>query len=477
MKTLLIRPPDPMGMVDILSHTEPTNIGYIASYAISKGFTIDIWDYEQHLFQAKSFLDRIKAYRPAVVGLSCMTPTIISGHNIATLIKDFFPEIIVVVGGAHSSAMPHETLLEFPNFDLVVNQEGEITFAEVLARAASNESLEDIAGTTRRDGESIITLPPRDFIKNLDDVPFPARELYHGQGQLAGHSSRGFSNSLRTTEIFTSRGCPYQCTFCAIVATFNRSLRFRSMENVSEEIRHVKERYDIQHFVIADDTFGLKKGRLESLCEVFDKLQVSSWSCDTRIDVVDKRSLRLMKDSGCTKIAFGVETGSQRIADLNKKNISLENVEPVIRWANEIGIRHIEANFIIGSHPDETIEDLEATRKLIRELPLSFISISIIVPYPGTPNYEYMNDRNYIQTKDWENYVMFGQTPGWRTTNFSPKNLLTYQKKLNRSFYLRPSYIARMGSRIRSIEELRYYSKSGIAFLKWLFGFDLFSQR
>jgi radical SAM superfamily enzyme YgiQ (UPF0313 family) len=156
---------------------------------------------------------------------------------------------------------------------------------------------------------------------------------------------------------------------------------------------------------------------------------------------------------------------------------SLDNVEPVIRCANEVGIRHIEENFIIGSHPEETIDDLEATRKLIPKLPLNFIAISVIAPYAGPPNYEYMNDRNYIETRDWGNYVMFGQTPGWRTTHFLPKDLLTYQKRVNRSFYLRPSYIARMASRLRIIEELRYNSKSGISFLKWLTGVSLVSRK
>ena len=476
MKHLLIRPPDPMGMVDILSHTEPTNIGYVASYAISKGFEIDIWDYEKEPFHAKGFLERLEAYSPVVVGLSCMTPTIINGHKIAQLIKTYFPEITVVVGGAHSSALPVQTLEEFQSFDLVINQEGEATFSEILDYSQSLDPLTNIPGTTWRNGGEALIEPSRGFIDNLDDIPFPARELYHGRAQLTGHSSRGFSNKLRTTEIFTSRGCPYQCTFCAIAATFDRTLRFRSMDNISEEISEVIKRYAIQHFVIADDTFGLKKGRLELLCDVFKTHNVNSWSCDTRIDAVDKRSLQLMRDAGCTKVAFGIETGSQRVTNLNEKKIDLNNVEQVIRWANESGIRHVEANFIVGSHPDEKLEDLEATRKLLQKLPLSFISVSITVPYPGTPNFTYMNNRQFINSKDWSKYVMFGQTPDWCTTHFSSDDLLAYQKRLSRSFYLRPSYISRMLKSIRSTEELRYYSKSGLAFLKWLTGINLVRQ-
>jgi radical SAM superfamily enzyme YgiQ (UPF0313 family) len=462
-----------MGMVDILSHVLPTNLGYIAAYAKQKGVSVDIWDYEQDPFSAVPFLKRLEQASPDIVGISCMTPTIINGHNIATLIKKHFPHITTVVGGAHSSALPEQTLREFPDFDIVVNQEGEVTFHELCLRSREGDGFEGVKGITRRDGEEIIREEPRDFIDDLDSVPFPARELYQNPTKFRGHSSRGFANSLNSTEIFTSRGCPYECSFCAIVATFERSLRLRSKENVEEEVREVMRRFRIDHVVIADDTFGLKKGRIEALCDTFGRLGLRSWNCDTRVDCVDREKLRVMKSSGCTKVAFGVESGSARVIALNKKKIDLERVRAAIRWANEVGIKNIEANFIVGSHPDETFEDLRMTERLIRELPLTFISVSVLVPYPGTPNFEYMKERGDIFSEDWSKYVMFGQLPVWRTNHFSPEDLLKHQKRLNRSFYLNPRYMARMLLNIRSFKELRYYAKAGKAFIKWVLGGDV----
>ena len=472
-KVILIRPPDPMGMVDILSHVLPTNLGYIAAYAMKEGFDVKILDYEQEPFIGVDFLKKIEETSPGIIGFSCMTPTIVNGHKIATIIKKHFPEITTVVGGAHSSALPEQTLREFPNFDIVVFQEGEATFLELCERMKDGKDFVGVAGTTIREGDSVIKQKERPFIKNLDDIPFPARELYQTSQKFRGHSSRGFTNTLNSTEIFTSRGCPYKCTFCAIVATFKRTVRFRSPDIVFEEIKEVNKRFAIDHIVIADDTFGLKKGRIEALSEKFARTKLKSWSCDTRVDSVTRDSLKIMKASGCTKVAFGVETGSDRVIKLNEKKIDLHRVRQAIIWAKEAGIKHVEANFIVGSHPEETLEDLKKTQKLIKELDITFVSISVIVPYPGTPNYEIFKKNGFIYTDDWSQYVMFGQAPKWRTKHFTPEELLKYQKKLNTSFYLNPRYMLKVLSRIRSLNELGYYIKSGRAFVKWALGLDI----
>jgi len=468
MKVLLIRPPDPMGMVNILSHVMPTNLGYLASYLLKHNFEVDIWDYETELFDVNGFLNRLKEYDPQIVGFSCMTPTIINGAVMAKLVKGNFPNILTVVGGPHSSALPDETLKEFPYFDLIVCREGEETLLEICQRFNEGDSLNGVEGIVRRDGDGIIYEKHRDFLQ-IDNMPWPARHLYQNKKEQRGHSSRGFSNEMRSTEIFTSRGCPYKCTFCAIVANFGRTFRYRELDDIFEEIQYCKNKYGINHFVIADDTFGLKKGRTGALCEGFKRLKLESWSCDTRVNVVTREDLRDMAISGCTKVAFGIESGSPKVIALNKKKIDLDRVVQAVEWASESGIKHIEGNFIIGSHPDEDWEDIKLTAKLIRKLPLTFASISVIVPYPGTENYNIMKEKGYLLSRDWTSYVMFGKVPLWRTEYFSPDDLIRIQKKLTRRFYLNFNYIFTMLKCVRSLEELKYYTKSAASLIEWLF--------
>jgi len=175
-----------------------------------------------------------------------------------------------------------------------------------------------------------------------------------------------------------------------------------------------------------------------------------------------------MKRCGCEKVAFGVESGSQRLLDLIGKGITVEQVRNAVYWAKQAGIKHIEGNFIIGCDPSETAEDLEKTRELITSLPWTFVSVAVIVPYPGTPIREQMLSAGLIDRDiGWEDYVIFGKRPGWRTEHFSAGDLLQHQRSLTRTFYLRPSYVLSRLASIRSSEELVYWTTAGISYVKW----------
>jgi radical SAM superfamily enzyme YgiQ (UPF0313 family) len=227
--------------------------------------------------------------------------------------------------------------------------------------------------------------------------------------------------------------------------------------------------HQFNHLVIADDTFTLQPGRAAEISEILERSScITSWNCDTRVNTVSLELLKTMKRCGCEKVAFGVESGSQRILDQIGKGITVEQIRNAVNWSKQAGIKHIEGNFIIGCDPSETAQDLKETEKLISTLPWTFVSVVVIVPYPGTPVRGQMLSAGYIDANtSWDDYVIFGKHPGWRTEHFSADDLLQLQRSLTRSFYLRPSYILSCLASIRSQAELSYWISAGTSYLRW----------
>lgn len=473
-KIVLIRPPTVMRGTSFIATQFPLNIASIAACLLNAGYDTAIWDFDVEPFSENILSEKLKTFSPFLVGISCYTPTVINGHHIARLIKKHLPGAAVVIGGPHVSALPKETLAEFEDFDIGVIGEGEEAMVELADSIRKASGLHDIKGIVyRKDKHSNVINEKRPPIKDLDALPLPARQLLN-KGLYKGQSHRGFSRSfLEITEIMTSRGCPNRCIFCASDVVMGPTVRFRTADSVKKEIAECVENLGFTHFAVFDDTFTLREERLYEICDEFMKRKVT-WNCNARVWPISQKMLRTMSKSGCKGITFGVESGSPRILKLIKKNITLEQIENAFRWSKEAGVKWVEADVIIGSHPSENKEDIGMTRKLLKKISPDIAMISILVPYPGTEVYNIMKENKMIyRDKSWDSFVLFGKEPTWRTEYFEPRELISIQKSMIQGFYFRPAYAMRILCKIRTIRELVYWVRGGIDFLsdslkKWL---------
>jgi len=261
-----------------------------------------------------------------------MTPLINKAAEIAKEMKMLY-QAIIIVGGNHVTSMPGETMKEFPIFDIGIVGEGEETLREIC----DGVSLQDVLGIVYREKDKVIVNQRRPPICSLDDLPFPARDLIDMK-KYRGASSPGLSREFLTiTEIYVNRGCNWGlCTFCASMKT-HQKFRMRSIDNVIAEMKECIEKYKINHFTIDDDTFTTDKKRVMEFCEKVKPLNIK-WDADTRVNNVDREMLQAMKNAGCKKLSFGVESGSQRILQLIKKGITIKQIKDAFNMCHEIGI-------------------------------------------------------------------------------------------------------------------------------------------
>jgi len=471
MKILLIQP-NASEEVDkeYVSLQFPINLGYIASVLREAGHEIKMLDFN---VTPKEELDRhILEFQPSIVGMTAMTSSIINVKSIIENIKTTDKNLITVLGGVHASALPAETMKDIEDLDYLIFGEGEMTILE-LANYLENKTkeLESIKGIVFRIKDRIIKTGMRELIENLDKIPPPARDLLPMELYAKRHVSRGFSRKhLKIIEIMTSRGCPNQCIFCAGHINYGYKLRFRSYENIISEVQQCINQYGITHISIEDDTFTINKELVKQLCAFFKEKGIT-WNCNARVNTVNYELLKIMANSGCEKIAYGIESGSPEILLKNKKGITIAQALNAVSETKKASIRYVECDFMIGSHIDETLDDVKLTKKLINQLMPDFLAVSIMCPYPGTELYKMMIKNNYLPEKpDWSQFSHFGDLKRYERLKYlSSSQMSKMQNEILKQYYSSPKYILMQLSKIRTFNEIKYFSKLGAEFLREIF--------
>jgi anaerobic magnesium-protoporphyrin IX monomethyl ester cyclase len=391
--------------------------------------------------------EEILQENPDYVGLTCTTASVENAFQIAKALKENHPNLWIIVGGPHITALPEESFRRCPSFDYGVIGEGERAFPELLDALENKGDLKKVSSAVFREGGEIFVNLRRKFIENLDRLPFPAYNLL---AFFPWRYKPPFLNYLRgpTASFASSRGCPQSCIFCDR-SVFGNRYRYFSEGYLAELIVYLRRKYKIHHLIFTDDQFAVSKVRLVRFCEkmLTENLRIR-WNCDARADSLDEETLKLMKRAGCWMISYGVESGSQEILDGLKKGIRLEQIETTVRLTREAGIR-AKGLFMIG-YPEETEETLRKTLNFILQCRFDEVNLSILTPYPGTEIYKnFRNDPGF--TEDWSRMNALNLL--WRTGMLSEDSVQEAYRRIIRSFYMRPGVtFSYLGLLLRSPE-------------------------
>ena len=403
-----------------------------------------------------------------IIGITAMTPFINSAIKVAKEIKKGKPGSTVIVGGAHVTALPEETLRNVPEIDIIVRGEGEETVVELYEALKSSDSLQKVRGITYRDNGRSKSTPMRPLIANLDSLPFPAYHLLplHKYKPHPPHGRR-----LPFMAMVTSRGCPYNCIFCS-KPIFGRKFRSQSPQRIASEVEYLAGKFKIKEIAFYDDIFTLDKKRIAKLAKEFKKRDLSiPWTCETRVDSVTEELLKEMKEAGCYMIAYGIESGNQTILNSLRKKITIEQVREAVKVTRDIGIQTI-GYFMLGS-PGETPLTIRQTIDFANYLPLDFAQFSVTIPFPGTDLYNLYLEQG-IGNENWDNFIYANRgsvsAPVFETALLSKDDLQKWNIKAYKEFYLRFSYIWERLKKTNSIGNLKTNIRGLGMFLQMLRG-------
>jgi radical SAM superfamily enzyme YgiQ (UPF0313 family) len=334
----------------------------------------------------KEIRDTINRSRPSVVGITAKSQNYSSACAVAKIAKSIDRNILVVVGGPHPSLAKTEVLKE-PATDIGVLGEGEETIVEILNSAEGNQPLSSIKGIVYREGNNIVENPPREFIRDLDSLPFPVSVARTSLIDYDKYPPQAFKY------IFAVRGCPYNCSFCGSRYIWSRKTRFRSVENIVAEIQEITKIVNYVHF--DDDTFGVKKPFIHELCSAIkENCPGLSWSCEIHVKLVDNETIGLMKSAGCRSIQLGVESGSNEMLKSIGKNITIEEAFSAANTIKKHKI-YLQTFFMVG-FPQETESTLSDTISAMTSFPSDNVMCSIFTPYLGTELFSYCEQHGII---------------------------------------------------------------------------------
>lgn len=489
MRVMLINPPIDsvleQGHVSpvteyLFYNSAPLGILYIASMLEKHGHVVSVLDAAAEQLNVAKTVQRIAEWKPDVLGIGSFTVTFESTTRLGKAIKKQLPNIPIVLGSYHVTLVPHEAMAH-TCFDIGVMGEGEFTMLELVEYFATHahddySALDGVDGICfRKDapktekGYTLHFTKPRAKFTALDELPKPARHL------LPSNIYKPIpidNNGTPKFSMITSRGCPHSCAFCQKA---NSGYRSHSAKYIVDEMEELVDKYGAKDIAVVDSLFCANRKRVEAICDEIMARGLQSrlsWTCSSRVEVVDKPLLQKMKDAGCWRTRFGIESGHDTVLDFISKGITQEKIRKAVTAAHEVGLRP-KAFFMVGHMPD-TKETILETIRFAKSLPLHDVTVQINTLLPETPQLEIWNREGH----KWGRLVntTTDEKSFWEPTfvpwGLEPEDIIELHRQFYREFYLRPVTLRRHLSAIKTPEDVMKYMEAAGLFTFLFFNIE-----
>ncbi len=447
----------------------PMWLCYSAGLAEKRGHEIHLIDSPASGVVGENLYNKIAEFNPSLIVMTSSTPGISVEANVASEIKEKLPNAKIVFVGTHASALPEDVLNNYSAIDFIAVGEYDETISELANALENNTDLNSVDGLAFRSGDSIIRTAKRVAITNLDDMPFVS-SIYKRFLNIPDYFYSHSKHPIVT--IVTSRGCPFQCTYCVLPQTMmGHKLRERTIENVVAEFKYIKENYpDIQEIMIEDDTLTVNKNRTIELSKrlIEEKINIP-WTANSRADV-DEEALIWIAKAGCRLLCVGFESGEQEILNNIKKSMKVETYAKFRKSAKKAGVM-IHGCFLVGNK-GETKETLRKTLNMAKALNPDTAQFFPLMIYPGTEAYAWASENNFMVSNNYSDWL---NDEGLHecvvsTDKLTSQELVQFCDDARREFYLRPRYMFyKLVQSIKNPAEGKRNLKAGRTLLKYIF--------
>ena len=432
----------------------PLLAGLLAAFIRKYGYSITIIDADAENWSPEYTAEKIGEYNPLLVNIlvaganpsASSTPKMTVTGEILTMLKKRVPNIKTIFSGIHPSALPEKTLKE-KKTDFVCQGESFYTVLQLLELLKSGKKIENqkIKGLWYLKDNKVVSNGWGELVKNLDELPFVAWDLLPMKKYRAHnwHCFENINERQPYAAIYTSLGCPFNCSYCNIHTLYDGKpgIRFRSPEKVVKEIDFLVKKYRIKNLKIIDELFVLKEERVKHICDLIIKngYDLNIWAY-ARIDIISQPLLKKMKEAGINWLAYGIESGSQKVRKNVSKRFNQEAIRKTVKMTKASGV-NIIGNFIFGL-PEDNFETMQETLNTAKELNCEYVNFYVAMAYPGSQLYKDAIQKGIELPGTWDGYSQYSEkTLPLPTKYLSAAEVLRFRDKAFEEYFRNPKYL------------------------------------